>query len=530
MDINSFLNNYGYTKEFNLAVCDEVKEFSEEDIEREIKHRKCFFDIPVVTIDGDDSKDFDDAVSVKKLKNGKFELGVHIADVSHYVREKTALDAEAYSRGTSVYLANHVVPMLPERLSNDLCSLVPGRIRLTLSCLMKIDSKGYIEDYKICESAIKSAKRLTYRNVARVLEGDMAAREEYAEFTQMFENMRELALVLRDKRSRRGALDFDFPEPYFSIGEDGKVEDVFPRELGISNRIIEEFMLAANETVAAHCQKFGIPCVYRIHEQPEPEKMEKLSKIVAMFGQRLRFKGKISSKSLQSLLFRIDGTNSQAVLSTVMLRSMMKARYCEQNLGHFGLAAENYCHFTSPIRRYPDLMVHRILKEWLKGTLDERRISHYNKIAKRAAEQSSETEINAVAAERDFDDCLSCEYMEDKIGQEFIGIISSVTDFGFFVQLPNTVEGLVRMTDLKDDYYEFNEDSMILLGVRTGRAFCMGQQVKVLLSKVNTELRQIDFVLSEFYEEQKPVKEVRHNGGRRRRNVKKRGKKKHRSK
>ena len=529
MDINEFLFNYGYTKEFNLAVCDETRSFPDMIPESELKKRKCLFDLQIVTIDGDDSKDFDDAVSIKKLKNGKFELGVHIADVSHYVTEKSALDAEAYNRGTSVYLVDHVVPMLPERLSNDLCSLVPHKPRLTLSCFMKVDSLGNIEDYKICETAIKSSARMTYRNVTKVLEGDMASRNEYADFIEMFENMRELALILRDKRMRRGAIDFDFPEPYFDIDENGKVVDVYPRELSISNRIIEEFMLAANETVAKHCEKLGIPCVYRVHEEPDEEKIGRLATLVRIFGHRLKIKEKVSPKALQSLLFRVTGTNAQTVLSTVMLRSMMKARYCEENLGHFGLAAEYYCHFTSPIRRYPDLVVHRILKEWLNGTLDEWRTTHYNKITRRAAEQSSETEYNATVAERDYDAFKACEYMEDKIGQEFIGMISSVTDFGFFVELPNTVEGLVRMADLQDDYYVFDEETLMLTGRRGGRVFCMGQQVTVHLAKVNTELKQIDFVLSEF-DSKKPEKEVRHKGGKQRKNSKKGRKKKHRSK
>lgn len=530
MDINKFLYNYGYNCEFNLAVADEVKAFPDKIPESEFARRKCLFDWQIVTIDGDDSKDFDDAVSIKKLKNGKFELGVHIADVSHYVTEKSALDAEAYQRGTSVYLVDTVVPMLPEKLSNDLCSLVPHKPRLTLSCVMKFDSQGNLEDYKIFESAVKSCARLTYHKVSQVLEGNMCARNEYADFLEMFENMRELALILRDKRMRRGAIDFDFPEPYFELDEDGRVIGVKARELSVSNKIIEEFMLAANETVAKHCQKFEIPSVYRVHEDPDPEKVQKLVNLVNIFGHKLKVGDKVSPKAMQSLLFRVDGTNAQTVLSTAMLRAMMKARYCEENLGHFGLAADYYCHFTSPIRRYPDLLVHRILKEWLKGDLDEWRITHYNKVTRRSAEQSSETEAQATMAERDYDGFLCCEYMEDKIGQEFIGIISSVTDFGFFVELPNTVEGLVRMVDLSDDYYEFNEDTMILAGRRTGRIFCMGQQVKVRLVKVNTELRQIDFVLAEFQAEETP-KEVKHKVGKQRsKHSKKSRKKKYRSK
>ena len=529
MNFKDFLYNYGYNPEFSLAVAEETKAFPNMIDEEELKRRKCLFDWQVVTIDGDDSKDFDDAVSVKKLKNGKFELGVHIADVSHYVTEGSALDAEAYNRGTSVYLVNHVVPMLPERLSNDLCSLVPHKPRLTLSCIMKIDAYGNVEEYKIAETAIKSQARLTYHKVAQVLEGNMAARNEYADFIEMFENMRELALILRDKRMRRGAIDFDFPEPYFQLDEDGNVVDIKARELAISNKIIEEFMLVANETVAKHCEREGIPSVYRVHEDPDPEKIEKLVNLVRVFGHKLKVKDKVTPKAMQSLLFRVDGTNAQTVLSTVMLRSMMKARYCEENLGHFGLAAEFYCHFTSPIRRYPDLIVHRILKEWLNGNLDEWRVTHYNKITRRAAEQSSLTEAEATTAERDYDSFMSCEYMSDKIGQEFTGVISSITDFGFFVELPNTVEGLVRMVDLSDDYYDFDEDTMLLTGRRTGRIFCMGQQVKVRLAKVNGELKQIDFVLPEFIDNETP-KEVKRQSGKGHKRTKKGRKKKYRSK
>ncbi len=530
MNIEKFLYNYGYTQEFNLAVTEEVEAFDDMIPESEFKKRKCLFDWQIVTIDGDDSKDFDDAISVKKLKNGKFELGVHIADVSHYVVEGSALDAEAYNRGTSVYLVDNVVPMLPEKLSNNLCSLVPHKPRLTLSCIMKVDGQGNVEDYKIYETAIKSCARLTYHKVTQVLNGNMSTRNEYADFIEMFENMRELALILRDKRMRRGAIDFDFPEPYFELDESGRVVNIRARDLSISNKIIEEFMLLANETVAKHCQKFEIPSVYRVHENPDPEKIQKLVNLVKIFGHKLKAGDNVSPKAMQSLLFRVDGTNAQTVLSTAMLRSMMKAKYSEENLGHFGLAADFYCHFTSPIRRYPDLIVHRILKEWLRGTLDEWRITHYNKVTRRAAEQATLTEIDATNAERDYDNFMCCEYMEDKIGQEFMGIISSVTDFGFFVELPNTIEGLVRMVDLADDYYEFNEDTMLLTGRRTGRVFCMGQQVKVRLTKVNTELKQIDFVLTEF-DNREVQKEVKYKGGKQGRKHNKKGhKKKHRSK
>lgn len=525
MNIKNFLNEYGYSKEFSLAVRDETDSFSAEDIMTEVKNRKCFFDIPVITIDGDDSKDFDDAVSIKKFKNGKFELGVHIADVSHYVKENSALDEAAFARGTSVYLAKHAVNMLPAKLSDDLCSLLPEKVRLTVSCVMRFNENGALESHKILKSAIKSAKRFTYRDVTRVLEGDMAARNEYKNYIVMLENMRELALILRDRRMRRGAIDFDFAEPYFDMDENDNVTEIYPRNLSVSNRIIEEFMLAANETVAAHCAKNKIPCVYRVHEKPEREKIEKLSKIVGVYGHRLKVKDNISPKSIQNMLFSADGTNALPVIGVLTLRSMMKARYFEQNLGHFGLAAENYCHFTSPIRRYSDLLTHRILKEHLDGALDEKRILHYNKYVKKASEQATETEIAAVAAERDFNSLLYCEYMQDKVGQKFFGTVSSVTDFGFFVELQNTAEGLVRMADLKDDYYEYDEETMTLFGKRTGRTFCIGQKVCVVLAKVNVKLRQTDFVLEEF-NTPKPEKEVKRKSGKRRKG----SKKKHRSK
>ncbi|MBR0277560.1 MAG: ribonuclease R [Clostridia bacterium] len=532
MDISEFLYQYGYSKDFNLAVCEEIKNIPDVIPNEEIKKRKCLFDEKIVTIDGDDSKDFDDAVSIKKFKNGKFELGVHIADVSYYVKENSALDEEAFNRGTSLYLVDNVVPMLPEKLSNNICSLNPESPRLTLSCIMKIDSAGNVEKYDICETVIKSSARMTYRKVTEILEGNMSARNKYSGFIDMFENMRELALILRDKRMKRGAIDFDFPEPYIVVDENGKAIDVKIREMTISNKIIEEFMLLANETIAKHCSDFNIPCVYRVHEEPENEKIQRLSSYAGTFGYKLKTKGKATPKQLQKLLFCSYGNDNQTILSTLILRTMMKARYSEYNLGHFGLAADYYCHFTSPIRRYPDLVVHRILKEWIHGSLDEWRLTHYNRFTVRAAKQSSETEESVASAEMDYDKYKLCEYMEDKIGQEFIGFISSVTDFGFFVQLSNTVEGLVGMKDLTDDYYEFDEDNLLLFGIRTGRIFRIGQKIKVCLSKVNTQLKQIDFVLSEFTEN-KSDKEVKQKGvksKKRCKHGKKSRKKKYRSK
>lgn len=512
MEIKEFLKERGLTTEFNLAVMDEADAIPDTIPEEELARRRNLFDTTIVTIDGDDAKDLDDAVSIERMENGHYYLGVHIADVSYYVRENSALDDEAFNRGTSVYLVDTVVPMLPKKLSNGICSLNPQQPRLTMSCFMEIDEGGGIVDYELCESAIISNARMTYKKVTQILEGNMAARNEYANLIPMFELMREAALVLRDKRMRRGSIDFDFPEAYVITDETGKAIDITQYPITISNKIIEEFMLAANETVARHFQKLKLPCVYRVHENPESEKVQRLADLIKSFGYKFKMKEEISPKALQNILFKVDGTAQQSVISTLMLRSMMKARYCEENLGHFGLAAENYCHFTSPIRRYPDLMVHRILRLLLQGKLDEKTAKRYQRITRKAAEQSSDREVDAVMAERDFVDYKMCEYMQDKVGMEYTGLISSVTSFGFFVQLPNLVEGLVRMVDLEDDYYIFDETRLILTGKRSGREYHMGEQIRVRVAKVNLDLKQIDFV-PVAKEKKKAKKEVKKQHG-----------------
>jgi len=493
LDIKDFLKERGLTEEFTLAVLDEVSEIPDLIEEREIARRRNLFDKVVVTIDGEDAKDLDDAISIEKNSDGTYQLGVHIADVSFYVKENSMLDLEALNRGTSTYLVDTVVPMLPKKLSNGLCSLNPYKPRLTLSVFMDINKYGAVMNYEICESVIKSTARMTYKKVTQILDGDMAARNEYDDFIPVFETMRELALILRDKRSRRGSIDFDFPEPKIITDAEGKVKEIKTYEITISNKIIEEFMLLANETVAKHMSLLGLPSVYRVHESPDKAKIEKLAELVHSMGHKLKVKNDISPKAMQNLLFKINETPQYVVLSTIMLRSMMKARYCEENLGHFGLAADYYCHFTSPIRRYPDLMVHRLLREWLNGNLDDKKIQQYQTITRDVALQSSETEMSATVNERDFVDYKMCEYMEDKIGLEYDGIISSITSFGMFVQLPSTIEGLVRMVDLEDDYYEFDEVHYTLIGRRTGRMYNIGDSIKVRLVKVNTELKQIDF-------------------------------------
>ncbi|OQB14769.1 MAG: Ribonuclease R [Firmicutes bacterium ADurb.Bin193] len=505
-EFKELLRQHGLTQEFPLAVMDEVSKIPEQIPEEEFARRRDLSDMTIVTIDGEDAKDLDDAISVERLSDGNYLLGVHIADVSWYVRANTELDDEAFNRGTSVYLVDKVVPMLPKKLSNGLCSLNPHKPRLTVSCFMTIDESGGVIDYELCESFIVSKARMTYTKVTKVLDGDMAARSEFSDLVPTFELMRELALILRDKRMRRGSIDFDFPEPKIITDDDGRAVDVKLYENTVSNKIIEEFMLAANETVARHMSSLELPLVYRVHEKPTEDKIERFVNLVRSMNYRFKMKKSISPKAMQNLLFQIEGKPEQLMLSTMMLRSFMKARYSNENLGHFGLAADYYCHFTSPIRRYPDLMVHRILREWLNGRLDKKRIALYAKLTKDAAEQSSDTEVGAVEAERDWVSYKMCEYMEDKVGQDFDGIISSVTSFGIFIQLPNTIEGLIRMSDLNDDYYEFDEATMTLVGRHTRRTYRIGESIRVRLARVAKDVKQIDFVPVEAFNEKKPLR------------------------
>ncbi|MCK9478916.1 MAG: ribonuclease R [Firmicutes bacterium] len=489
---------------FSLAVKDEVGGIPNKIAEKELKGRTDLTDKVVVTIDGEDAKDFDDAISIEMLENKNYMLGVHIADVSYFVEENSELDKEAFSRGTSVYLIDNVVPMLPEKLSNKLCSLMPNKLRLTISCFMEVSGSGEVVNYSFCESFIKSSARMTYSKVAEILNGDMASRDEYNSFVPVFELMRELAMILRDKRMERGSIDFDFPEPKVIVDESGAPTDIVINENSVSTKIIEEFMLAANETVAKYIGGLGLPLVYRVHEKPNSEKIEQFAVLVRNMNYKFKTGKEVSPKEMQRLLFKIKGTPQQTIITAVALRSLMKARYSEENLGHFGLAATSYCHFTAPIRRYPDLIVHRILRHAIRRTFNKKLIAHFENIAEEAARQSSETEIAAVEAEREWVGYKMCEFMKDKVGQNFKAFVSSVTSFGLFVQLPSTVEGLIKMSDLDDDYYEYDEASLSLTGRRTGKKYSMGQQLDVCLAKVSEELRQIDFVLAT--EEQKEVK------------------------
>ena len=497
MNFEDLLREFNLSPEFSLAVRDEVESIPDEVPEEELKGRRDLTNLNIFTIDGDDAKDLDDAISIQTLENGNYLLGVHIADVSHYVREKTDLDREAMDRGTSVYLVDTVVPMLPKKLSNGICSLNQGVVRLTMSVFMELTDRANIVDYEICESYIKSKHRLTYANVTKLLEGDKALCEKYSDIEGDLRIMESLAKQLADKRRRRGGLDFDLPETKVVTDENGKPVEIKKYEITISNHIIEEFMLACNETVARHMQKLEIPCVYRVHEKPEGGKIEKLILMLRGLGYDYRPKENVSSNSLQKVLADFKGSDFETAVSTVMLRSMMKARYSDESLGHFGLAAVYYCHFTSPIRRYPDLAVHRILKCWLHGELDQWKITHFARFAKRAADESSDAEVNAVDAERKWTEVKICQYMKDFVGEEYEATVMSVTNFGLFAELESSVSGLIPMNELRDDYYIFDEINMCLIGRRNKNIYRIGDKIKVRLVRVDEELLQIDFIPAE---------------------------------
>ncbi|MGF7049455.1 ribonuclease R [Paenibacillus sp. DS2015] len=476
---------------------------------RDLRHKN-----NIVTIDGEDAKDLDDAVNVELLPNGNYRLGVHIADVGYYVRENSDLDIEAYNRGCSVYLVDRVIPMLPHRLSNGICSLNPQVDRLTLSCEMEFDEDMKVVNHDVFTSVIKTKERMTYSNVRKILEDeDPELMERYADLVGDFRLMKELAMKLRGNRMKRGAVDFDFQESKVIVNEMGKAVDIVKRERSVAEQIIEEFMLAANETVAEHFHWLKVPFIYRIHENPDPEKLQNFMAFAANFGYQVKGRGNsIHPRALQSLLEDIQGTKEQTVISTMMLRSMKQAKYDAETSGHFGLAAEYYSHFTSPIRRYPDLAIHRVIREVIenKGVLSAKRQEYLAARMPDVAQQSSERERVAVEAERDTDQLKKAEYMLDKVGEEFDGIISSVTSFGMFIELENTVEGLIRLSALTDDYYHFDEQIMSLIGERTSKVFRIGDELKIRVARVNMDDHTIDFELIDM----KPRAEGSRGGGR----------------
>lgn len=495
VDILSIVRAYNLPEDFPGAVKNQLKQVPDEVKKDSWAGRKDLRDLPTVTIDGEEAKDLDDAISIERAGE-RYRLGVHIADVSHYVQEHTPLDEEAFKRGTSVYLVDRVIPMLPHQLSNGICSLNEGEDRLALSCLMEIDSQGNVTGHEIAETVIRSDRRMTYTAVnAIVTDHDPQVTAEYAEFAEMFLLMKELADILRKKRHARGSIDFDFPESRIVLDEKGKPLEIKAYERNAATRIIEDFMLLANETVAEDYFWQELPFLYRTHDKPDEDRMKRLGTFINNFGYVLRMPGgQVYPKEIQKLLDKVEGTPEELLISRLTLRSMKQAKYTTENTGHFGLAARYYTHFTSPIRRYPDLQIHRIIKESLHGGLTGKRISHYEKILPQVAVQTSALERRADEAERETDKLKKVQYMEQFIGQEFDGVISSVTSWGFYVELPNTVEGLVHISELRDDYYVFLEERYELSGEMTGKTYKLGQTIRVQLTGCDRFSKTIDFI------------------------------------
>lgn len=494
-DVLSIIKASGIPTEFPEEIEKILRFVPLEVSQKEWENRLDLRDLLTVTIDGEDAKDLDDAITLTK-ENGIYHLGVHIADVTHYVKENSPLDEEAKKRGTSVYLIDRVIPMLPHQLSNGICSLNEGCDRLALSCLMEIDEKGTVLGHQIAETVIRVNRRMTYTSVKKILEDkDPKECKKYKEFVSTFECMEELADCLRQKRRKRGSIDFDFPESKLKLDSNGKPIEIEPYERNKATKIIEDFMLITNETIAEDFYWQELPFVYRSHEQPDLEKIQKLSVLINNFGYHIHTGGEeMHPKELQKLLAKIEDSPEEALISRLTLRSMKQARYTTDCVGHFGLAARYYCHFTSPIRRYPDLQIHRIIKENLHGMLQEKRIGHYNTILPEVAKQSSHTERRAEEAEREVEKLKKVEYMSEFLGETFEGVISSVTSWGMYVELPNTVEGMIRVADLTDDYYIFDENHYTMTGERTRRCYKLGQKLKVMVAGTDKLLRTIDFL------------------------------------
>jgi ribonuclease R len=502
-DILSVIRKFKLPETFPKKVQAEAERIPTEVPEEDIAGRRDLRDDIVFTIDGADAKDLDDAVSVKVLDNGNILLGVHIADVTHYVKENSKLDKEALKRATSVYLIDRVIPMLPRRLSNGVCSLNPQVNRLTLSINMEIDPSGTVVNHELYESVIKTVERLTYTDVSDILEGvDRPDLAKYDYLVETFKVMEKLQGILRDKRSRRGMIDFNFSEAKIKLDEEGRPVDIIKAERRIANKIIEEFMLVANETVAEHMHWMELPFVYRVHENPSEERILAFNKVIHNFGYFIKGQhGEVHPKAIQNLLKKIEGTKEEHLISKLMLRSLKQARYSPVNEGHFGLASDYYCHFTSPIRRYPDLQIHRIIKEMLASKLTENRINRLEHIVAEAAQQSSDQERVAEQAERDTDDLKMTQYMSQFIGEEFKGFVSSVTAFGMYIELDNMCEGLVHVKTLNDDYYIYDEDNLALVGERTKKRYTIGDDVIVRVEKTDIDAREVDFIVIKKIEE-----------------------------
>ena len=516
MDILTIVIAQGIPTQFPEEVQTASEQIPDKIMDSDLVGRRDLRDQQIVTIDGADAKDLDDAVTVRKLDNGNYFLGVHIADVSYYVTENSILDKEAFERGTSVYLTDRVIPMIPQRLSNGICSLNPQVPRLTMSCEMEIDSTGKILSHEIFQSVIQTSERMTYSAVNAILEEeDSESIERYHDLVPMFRLMKELHQILEAHRNHRGAINFEDREAKILVDSEGHPMDIELRERGVGERLIESFMLAANETVAEHFNRQKLPFIYRIHEQPKEEKMQRFFDFAAALGILVKgTKNTITPKDLQKVIQEVETKPEAAVINTMLLRSMQQARYSEDNYGHYGLAAEYYTHFTSPIRRYPDLIVHRLIRTYSQDQSDATK-EKWAEALPEIADHSSKMERRSVEAEREVDSMKKAEYMADKIGEEFDGIISSVTKFGIFIELPNTVEGMIHVNELKQDYFHFVENQLALVGERTRQTFKIGQKVQIKVVKSDPETREIDFELLEA--EEIPSLEVPKGGSRQKR-------------
>ncbi|MBR3163021.1 MAG: ribonuclease R [Clostridia bacterium] len=497
IDMLSIIKEYGLPAEFPKNVVQEAKRAGRSIDKKDIPYRVDKREDVIFTIDGEDAKDLDDAVRVQKLQNGNYILDVHIADVSYYVKENSLLDQEALLRGTSVYMLGRVIPMLPRELSNGICSLNAGEDRFTLSVSMEIDKAGNVISSDVYKGIINVRERMNYKDVQKILDGsNKKVLQKYANYIEDFKTMAELAEILKQKRKMNGYLNLDIPESEIILDVDGNAIDVRKYETSFANEIIEQFMLTANETIAEKFYWLEAPFIYRVHEDPDIDKVKELNKFLYNFGLKVKTKDdKVYPTEVAKVLDEIKGKEEEKVVSTLVLRTMKVARYESENKGHFGIAGKYYCHFTSPIRRYPDLFIHRIISKYLENNyvVDDDYIEEHNNQAKKRAEQSSEREKVATKAERDAEKLKKAEYMQSKIGEEYEGIICSVTQFGVFVELENTVEGLVRFDNLGDEYYEYDENRKILIGEKSRETFKIGDKMKVRVINASKELRQVDF-------------------------------------
>ena len=499
VDIMSIVKSYDLPVEFPEKVINQAERVPEEVSDADMAGRKDLREWVMVTIDGEDAKDLDDAVSLTRTEDGKnWILGVHIADVANYVQERSALDREALHRGTSVYLADRVIPMLPHRLSNGICSLNAGVDRLAMSCIMTVDAKGDVIDHEICESVIRVNERMSYTSVKKILEDhDEEETTRYIDLVPMFEEMEQLAGILRNRRHQRGSIDFDFPESKIMLDEEGHPMEIRSYDRNVATKIIEDFMLLANETVAEEYYWREIPFVYRVHETPDEDKIKKLAILINNFGYSLHISDEVRPGQIQKLLAKIQGTPQETMISRLALRSMKQARYTPENDGHFGLAARYYTHFTSPIRRYPDLQIHRIIKDDLRGRMNEKKMEHYQTILPEVTRQASETERRAEEAERETIRLKKAEYMEAHIGEVFEGVISGITNWGIYVELSNTIEGLVHVANMYDDHYDYYEDRYEMVGEHTGKTYKLGETVYVRVIDADCLTRTIDFEMAD---------------------------------